>query len=84
VVASLSTHSPSLFSLNKAEPDFVLPPLTGKFSLATIPGAQQHSGVNSYPARSYELSFGARASSTSSALSTANAILFSYTNKLIQ
>ena len=82
-VASLSTHSPALFSSSKTEPDFVLPPLTEKFSFATIPGAQQHSGVNSYPARSYELSFSARASTTSSAISTANAIL-SYTNKLIQ
>ena len=82
-LASLSTHSPGRFSFTKGT-NMVLPPLTEKFSAATIPGAQQHSGVNSYPARSYEWSFGSRASSTSSALSTANAILFSYTNKLIQ
>jgi hypothetical protein len=69
--------------LSKAESGFVLPPLTEKSSLATIPGAQRHSGVNSYPANSYELSIASRASITSSAISTANAIL-SYTNKLIQ
>ena len=83
-LASLSTHSPARFSLTKAGTNMVLPPLTAKFSAATIPGAQQHSGVNSYPARSYEWNFGSRASTTSSAISTANAILFSYTNKLIQ
>ena len=83
-LASLSTHSPARFSLSRAGTNLVLPPLTEKFSVATIPGAQHHSGVNSYPARSYEWSFGARSSPTSSAISTANAILFSYTNKLIQ
>ena len=54
--------------------------LGDQFSMATIPGAQQHSGVNSYPARSYEVSFGAR---PSTAALNAASILFSYTNKLI-
>ena len=81
-LASLSTHSPGRYFFNKAESNLVIPPLTKEFSVATIPGTQQHSGVNSYPARSYEWSFGARPSS--GLVSTANAIFFSATNKLIQ
>jgi hypothetical protein len=81
VLGSLSNHLPARYSL-RSEKDFVLPPLSEESSAAILPGAKSHSGVNSYPAKSYELSFGTRVSTA--AATTASSILISYTNKLIQ
>ena len=79
VMGSLSTHLPAHYSA--IDTNFALPALTDDMSVATLPGVQQHSGVNCYPAQSYEWSFGARAST---AALGAGSYLFSYTNKLIQ
>jgi hypothetical protein len=78
VMTHLSTHLPGRYSAHMNE-DAALS-MGNELSMATLPGAQHHSGVNSYPARSYEVSFGAR--SSTAALNAAS-ILFSYTNKLI-
>ena len=78
VMAHLSAHLPGRYSMQM--PEGATQILGDQFSMAKIPGAQQHSGVNSYPARSYEVSFGAR---PSTAALNAASILFSYTNKLI-
>lgn len=80
MMGSLSSHFPSFYSLTNN--NFVLPPLSEESSVAMLPGGRNHSGVNSYPAKSYELSFGTRASTA--AATTASSILISYTNKLIQ
>jgi hypothetical protein len=50
--------------------------------MAILPGAKNHSGVNCYPARSYEMRFGTRVSTA--AATSATSLLISYTNKLIQ
>lgn len=78
VMTHLSTHLPGRYPAHLT--DGATPSLGTELSMATLPGAQHHSGVNSYPARSYEVSFGAR--SSTAALNAAT-ILFSYTNKLI-
>jgi hypothetical protein len=80
VMGSLSTHLPARYS-QMAATNLVLPALTRESPAAALPGALAHSEVNSYPAKSYEWSFGAR---TSTAASVGGAILISYTNKLIQ
>jgi hypothetical protein len=79
VLANLSTHLPGRFALQLADTN--VPSFSDQMSMATLPGAQQHSEVNSYPAREYEWSFAAR---HSTAAMTAGSILVSYTNKLIQ
>ena len=81
VMANLSAHLPGRYSLQLATTNFAVPPLSEQSSIATLPGAQQHSGVNSFPAREYEFSFAAR---PSTAGMTAGSILVSYTNSLIQ
>ncbi|MGZ8901764.1 MAG: hypothetical protein ACXW3Z_16855 [Limisphaerales bacterium] len=78
VMAHLSAHLPGRYSMQMS--DGATTNLGEQLSMATIPGAQRHSGVNSYPARSYEVTFGAR---PSTAALNAASILFSYTNKLI-
>ena len=78
MMAHLSAHIPARYSMQIA--DHAPQILGDQLSMASIPGAQQHSGVNSYPARSYEVSFAAR---PSTAALNAASILFSYTNKLI-
>jgi hypothetical protein len=79
LVANLSTHLPGRNSLQLAATN--LPSFSEHVSMATLPGAEQHSEVNSYPAREYEWSFAARHSTAAMA---AGSILVSYTNKLIQ
>ena len=81
VMGSLSTHLPSRYSLYSTETNYVLPPLTEEMSVATLPGAQQHSGVNSYPARSYEWILATR---FSTGAAETGSMLISHTNKLIQ
>lgn len=80
VLASLSSHLPARYSLH-SESDFVLPPLSQESSAAILPGAKSHSGVNCYPAKSYELTFARASTATATA---ASSLPFSYTNKLIQ
>ena len=77
VMGGLSNHL-----VLRGENDFVLPPLSEEMSVAVLPGAKSHSGVNCYPAKRYELAFGNRVSNA--AATTATSLLISYTNKLIQ
>jgi hypothetical protein len=79
VLANLSARLPGHYSLELAATN--IPSFSEQMSVATLPGAQQHSEVNSYPAREYEWSFGTRHSTAAMA---AGSILISYTNKLIQ
>lgn len=79
VVSNLSTHLQGRYSLQNSSTSF--PQLSDQSALSTLPGAQQHSGVNSFPAREYAFSFAAR---PSTAAMTAGSILISYTNSLIQ
>ena len=81
VIGSLSTHLPARYSL-RSEKDFILPPLSEESSMAMLPGAKNHSGVNCYPAKRFELNFGTRVSTA--AATSATSLLISYTNKLIQ
>ena len=78
VVSNLSTHLQGRSSQNGST-NFL--PLSDQSALSVLPGAQQHSGVNSFPAREYAFSFAAR---PSTAAMTAGSILISYTNSLIQ
>ena len=82
VMGSLSTHFPTRYAVEMAE-HYELPPLTEEGALfAALPGAQHHSGVNSYPAKQLEWSLPGRASTA--VMMNAGSILISYTNKLIQ
>ena len=66
----------------RGENEFVLPPLSEEMAVSILPGVKSHSGVNCYPAKSYEMAFGTRVSN--GAASSATSLLISYTNKLIQ
>src|SRR5688500_4906881 len=81
VMGSLSTHLPSRYSLHLGDTNYVLPPLSEEMSVATLPGAQQHSGVNSFPAKSYEWILATRASTD---VVGAGSMPISHTNKVIQ
>ena len=77
VMGSFSNHL-----MLRGENEFVLPPLSEERAVSILPGVKSHSGVNCYPAKSYEMAFGTRVSN--GAASSATSLLISYTNKLIQ
>lgn len=79
VMGSLSNHLPAHFE----DKHFVLPPLTEEMSVAILPGVKNHSGVNCYPAKSYEWSVANRSFAAPAAFSPGS-LLISLTNKLIQ
>lgn len=78
VVSNLTTHLQGRYSLQMSATNL---PALSNIALSTIPGAQRHSGVNSFPAREYAINFAAR---PSTAATSAGSILISYTNGLIQ